>query len=73
MYLGFFVGWIGLWVVFGRASLAVIAAACLVVLGTALFVLKYEEPTLRRIFGADYEEYCRNVRRWIPRIRPWDK
>jgi protein-S-isoprenylcysteine O-methyltransferase Ste14 len=73
MYLGFFVGWIGLWVVFGRASLAVIVAACLVVLGTAFFVLKYEEPTLRKIFGAEYEEYCRNVRRWIPGIRPWDK
>jgi protein-S-isoprenylcysteine O-methyltransferase Ste14 len=73
MYLGFFVGWIGLWVVFGRASLAVIVAACLVVLGTAFFVFKYEEPTLRKIFGAEYEEYCRNVRRWIPRIRPWDK
>ncbi len=33
MYLGFFVGWIGLWVVFGRASLPVIASAAAVVLG----------------------------------------
>jgi protein-S-isoprenylcysteine O-methyltransferase Ste14 len=31
------------------------------------FVLFYEEPTLRRQFGATYEEYCRNVHRWLPR------
>ena len=77
MYLGFFAGWVGLWVVFGwenmgRSNLAAIAVACLVVLGVALFVLFYEEPHLRKIFGADYEEYCRNVRRWIPRMRAWD-
>jgi len=70
MYLGFFVGWAGLWVVFGRANLVAIAGACSVVLGIALFVLLYEEPHLRKVFGADYEEYCKNVRRWIPRITP---
>jgi protein-S-isoprenylcysteine O-methyltransferase Ste14 len=32
-----------------------------------LFVLGYEEPTLRRRFGAAYTEYQRTVRRWIPR------
>jgi len=73
MYLGFFTGWVGLWVVFGRANLVAIAGTCLVVLGVALFVLLYEEPTLRKMFGAEYEEYCRNVRRWIPRIRAWNK
>ena len=71
MYLGFFAGWIGLWVVFGRANLAVIAVACAVVLGVFLFVVLYEEPTLRKTFGAQYEEYCRNVRRWVPRLRAW--
>jgi hypothetical protein len=34
-------------------------------LGVALFVKFYEEPTLRRRFGTDYEEYCRNLPRWI--------
>jgi protein-S-isoprenylcysteine O-methyltransferase Ste14 len=29
-------------------------------------VLFYEEPTLRRTFGADYEAYCRQVGRWLP-------
>ena len=33
-----------------------------------LFVVFYEEPTLLGKFGAEYEEYCRNVRRWWPRV-----
>ncbi len=73
MYVGFFVGWLGLWVVFGRANLVAIAVVCVVVLGIALFVQLYEEPTLRRMFGAQYEEYCRNVPRWIPRMRTWSQ
>ncbi len=32
-----------------------------------LFVLLYEEPTLRRTFGPEYEAYCQHVRRWLPR------
>jgi protein-S-isoprenylcysteine O-methyltransferase Ste14 len=73
MYLGFCVGWVGLWVVFGRASLAAILGACLAALGVVLFVRLYEEPHLRKTFGAEYEEYCRNVRRWVPRMRPWNQ
>jgi len=73
MYAGFFVGWIGLWVVFGQANWSAIAGAAAVVLGIILFVRLYEEPTLRKLFGADYEEYCRNVGRWLPRIRAWEK
>ncbi len=36
-----------------------------------LFVLAYEEPTLRRTYGAEYESFCANVPRWIPRLTPW--
>jgi protein-S-isoprenylcysteine O-methyltransferase Ste14 len=71
MYLGFAAGWIGLWIVFGRANGEAIAVVSLVALGVHLFVLFYEEPTLRKKFDGDYKEYCRNVRRWRPRIRPW--
>ena len=31
-----------------------------------LFVVVYEEPTLRATFGADYVRYCERVRRWWP-------
>ena len=34
-----------------------------------LFVMLYEEPTLRRQFGESYEQYRRTVPRWIPRFR----
>ncbi len=39
--------------------------------GFHLFVRGYEEPTLRRRFGPEYDEFCANVPRWIPRLRPW--
>lgn len=72
MYVGFLTGWTGLWIVFGRASRGALEVATLTVAAVALFVRLYEEPTLRRMFGAEYEEYCRNVRRWVPRVRPWE-
>jgi len=31
----------------------------------------YEEPTLTRKFGAEYRDYRRAVRAWIPRLHPW--
>jgi protein-S-isoprenylcysteine O-methyltransferase Ste14 len=33
------------------------------------FVHWYEEPTLRRRFGADYEAYVRTVPGWWPRLK----
>ena len=33
---------------------------------THLFVVLYEEPTLRQTFGDDYRAYCRQVNRWWP-------
>jgi len=36
-----------------------------------LFVLFYEEPTLRASFGSEYEAFCAEVPRWIPRLTPW--
>ncbi len=55
MYLGFAVGWIGLWIVFD------------------LFVVFYEEPTMRNKFGTEYEEYCAKVNRWGPRLQGWNQ
>jgi len=35
---------------------------------THLFVVLYEEPTLRGTFGNDYEAYCGHVGRWWPKL-----
>jgi protein-S-isoprenylcysteine O-methyltransferase Ste14 len=36
-----------------------------------IYIPILEEPQLKRRFGSDYVEYCRNVPRLIPRLRPW--
>jgi protein-S-isoprenylcysteine O-methyltransferase Ste14 len=36
-----------------------------------VFVLAYEEPTLRRTYGGEYAAFCAVVPRWIPRISRW--
>ncbi|MFI5056801.1 MAG: methyltransferase family protein [Candidatus Acidiferrales bacterium] len=50
-------------------SLALAEVALAFFIGTNLFVLFYEEPVLRRKFGAEYEVYCRRVPRWLPRFK----
>jgi protein-S-isoprenylcysteine O-methyltransferase Ste14 len=72
MYVGLAAGWIGLWIVFGHANRALMASIAAVALGVHLFVVFYEEPTLRKKFGQPYESYCRQVRRWWPRLRGWN-
>jgi len=52
------------WLFLSPALLVSAGAAAIV---CHLFVIGYEEPTLRRRFGAAYTEYRRTVRRWIPR------
>jgi protein-S-isoprenylcysteine O-methyltransferase Ste14 len=47
-------------------SLFLLGYDCFFLLAFSLFVLFYEEPTLRRTFGADYEAYCHRVARWLP-------
>jgi protein-S-isoprenylcysteine O-methyltransferase Ste14 len=54
----------------GRLVLLLYAAAAWLVV--AAFVRLYEEPTLARRFGADYEAYRRAVPAWRPRLRPWE-
>jgi protein-S-isoprenylcysteine O-methyltransferase Ste14 len=71
MYVGFFTGWTGLWIIFGRANTTARTIAIVAILAVVLFVRLYEEPTLRRLFGPDYDTYSRNVPRWLPRLRPW--
>ena len=66
MYLGAGAALLGA-ALFFRA-LPLVAYAALFLVAMHLFVLVYEEPTLRDTFGADYETYCRRVGRWWPRL-----
>lgn len=43
--------------------------AMIVFLAFHVFVTYYEEPNLKRKFGASYESYLKKVPRWIPRLR----
>jgi protein-S-isoprenylcysteine O-methyltransferase Ste14 len=65
--------WSVLFVLLGEAlifrSTALAWLGALVFAGAMLFVFLYEEPALRRKFGAEYEEYCRRVPRWLPHWR----
>lgn len=47
-------------------SLALAGYAILFLAVAHLFVKKYEEPTLARTFGAEYEAYRARVGRWLP-------
>lgn len=67
MYGGVLFVMLGEGIVFRSLAMAELGVAFFA--GTMLFVLLYEEPMLRRTFGAEYEEYCRRVPRWIPRIQ----
>jgi protein-S-isoprenylcysteine O-methyltransferase Ste14 len=60
IFLGHFL-WFGYWALLNYATLAFI--------GVHFFVVLYEEPTLKRRFGASYEKYLKAVPRWIPRFR----
>src|SRR5438046_1211829 len=73
MYVGFLAGWTGLWVVFGQCNLAAIAVACLVVLGVHLVVAGNGEPAVRRMVGAEYEEYWRKVAGWVAGVRALER
>lgn len=71
MYLGVLSVVFG-WVVLFRST-EILRYAAVVALMFHLVVLVIEEPSLRRLFGAEYQEYCRSVRRWIPTMPPYGK
>jgi protein-S-isoprenylcysteine O-methyltransferase Ste14 len=64
MYLGVLSVIAGWAVLFQSTSLAIYAISILAMFH--LFVLLYEEPHLRKVFGASYEVYCHEVSRWLP-------
>lgn len=69
MYFGLLLAILGQALLF--ASLGVLFYAAVAWMAPAAFVRWYEEPTLARQFGAEYEAYRRAVPAWWPRLRPW--
>lgn len=69
MYVAVVTAILGQALLFGSLALAGYAAA--VWLCFHAFVLLYEEPTLRKTFGPEYEAFRAHVPRWIPRRTPW--
>jgi protein-S-isoprenylcysteine O-methyltransferase Ste14 len=69
MYFGLVLVVLGQALLFASLGLLIYAAIAWVV--PAAFVRWYEEPTLSRQFGAEYEAYRRAVPAWWPRLRPW--
>ncbi len=66
MYVSVLLVLLGESVFFGSRRLLLYAG--IVWLAFHLFVLIYEEPTLRRQFDPAYGDYCRRVPRWLPRF-----
>jgi protein-S-isoprenylcysteine O-methyltransferase Ste14 len=66
MYIGILLILIGHFLWFGYRSLLIYLAIAFVIIH--VFVTLYEEPTLKRKFGASYEYYARRVPRWIPKL-----
>ena len=66
MYVGALFALIGEAILFGSFILVIYAFVLWLIFH--LFVVFYEEPNLRKRFGKRYEEYCKRVARWVPRI-----
>jgi protein-S-isoprenylcysteine O-methyltransferase Ste14 len=69
MYAGLLTAIMGQALLFDSTALVVYAVTFWII--TASFVHWYEEPTLVRTYGEQYEEYRRNVPAWAPRLTPW--
>lgn len=69
MYVGLLVVIVGQALLFGSLGALIYAAVMWAV--TASFVRWYEEPTLQRQFGPQYQAYVQAVPAWVPRLRPW--
>ena len=45
--------------------------ALVILFVNAIYIPLSEEPMLAQRFGEPYREYCRHVRRFLPRLTPW--
>ena len=70
MYVAVVAAIAGQALLFGQGALGWYGLA--IALIQAAFVRFYEEPGLRRRYGAEYDDYRAAVPAWIPRLRPWE-
>lgn len=56
-------------ILFASYGIALLAILNMVV--NTIYFIYSEEPGLEKRFGEEYVEYKKNVRRWIPRVKPW--
>lgn len=68
MYIGVALVIAGQAWLFHSRHIAIYLACVLAIVN--FFVLYYEEPTLRKQFGEEYESYRSRVPRWVPKFRP---
>lgn len=69
MYIAVVAIILGQALILGRPELLWYAA--LVAVATTTFAHFYEEPTLHRQFGEEYDRYRQAVHAWVPRITPY--
>ena len=69
MYVAVLAVILGQALIFG--SIGLLEYAAVAWLAAHVFVVAYEEPTLRANFGAEYQAFRAAVPRWIPRLTPW--
>jgi len=71
MYLAVLSTILGQGLIFGNLTL--LEYSGMVWLVFHLFVVVYEEPTLRASFSSEYKLFCTEVPRWFPRFTPWER
>lgn len=69
MYLAVVTIIVGQWLLLGQTAVLIYAAIIWAM--TASFVRVYEEPTLAKRYGGQYDRYRRAVPGWLPRLTPW--
>jgi protein-S-isoprenylcysteine O-methyltransferase Ste14 len=70
MYVGVLTALIGECILFYRIEMVIYTVVWCVLIH--LFVVFYEERTMRRRYAEQYENYCAHVWRWVPRLSPWE-
>jgi protein-S-isoprenylcysteine O-methyltransferase Ste14 len=59
---------LGIYLLYGQWRAADLVAAPALAIVFHVLVVGVEEPALRKRLGSAYEEYCRRVPRWLPRL-----